>query len=56
MKKNTLLSVAAIILVILGAYMIYLGTDKNSLPPTITGIGFIIIAFVFLGLRSKRWL
>lgn len=56
MKKNTLLSLGAVLLMALGAYMIYLGTGKNLLPPTFTGIGFIIIAFVFLGLRSKRWL
>ncbi len=56
MKKNTLLSAAAFILVVLGAYMIYLGTNKDLLPPTLTGVGFIIIAFVFLGLRSKKWL
>jgi hypothetical protein len=53
MNRNVLLSLSAILLVILGAYMIYLGTDKNILPPTVTGIGFIVIAFVFLGLRKR---
>jgi hypothetical protein len=53
MNRNILLSLSATALVILGMYMIYLGTDKNLLPPTITGIGFIIIAFAFLSLRTK---
>jgi hypothetical protein len=53
MNKNLLLSFSAIILGILGAYMIYLGMDKNLLPPSITGVGFIVIAFVFLNLRNK---
>jgi len=53
MNKNLLLSFSSIVLVALGAVMIYLGVNKNLLPPTITGIGFIIIAFVFLSLRRK---
>ena len=53
MNKNFLLSFSAIALVALGITMIYLGTDKHLLPPTLTGIGFIIIAFVFLSLRRK---
>jgi len=53
MKKNTTLAVAATLLVLLGIYMIYLGTKGKILPPTITGIGFLIIAITFLGLRDK---
>jgi len=53
MNKNLLLSFSSIVLVILGAILIYLGTDMHMLPPTITGIGFIVIAFVFLSLRGK---
>ncbi|MEC4116635.1 MULTISPECIES: hypothetical protein [Myroides] len=37
----------SILLIILGIYMIYLGTKANMLPPSITGIGFIIIAALF---------
>jgi len=44
---------AAVLLMLLGTYMIYLGTKGKILPPTITGVGFIVIAFAFLGLRNK---
>jgi ABC-type uncharacterized transport system permease subunit len=52
MNKNLLLSISAIALAGLGAYMIYLGNNKHLLPPTLTGIGFIIIAVAFVGLRK----
>jgi drug/metabolite transporter (DMT)-like permease len=51
MRKNSLLTVAAFLLFILGVYMIYLGTKANILPPTVTGVGFVIIAAVFWKLR-----
>lgn len=51
MSKNNLLTLAAFLLLILGIYMIYLGTRANILPPTITGVGFVIIAAVFWKLR-----
>jgi len=53
MKKNSILINAAVLLILLGIYMIYLGTRGKILPPTITGIGFMIIAITFLGLRNK---
>jgi len=53
MNKNLLLGLSAITLIVLGVYMIYLGTGKNLLAPTITGIGFMIIAFTFISLRRK---
>jgi len=53
MKKNSTLVVAAVLLILLALYMIYLGTKGKILPPTITGIGFMIIAITFLGLRNK---
>lgn len=45
--------IAAVLLMALGVYMVYLGTSKNMIPPTVTGIGFIVIAVAFLSLRSK---
>jgi drug/metabolite transporter (DMT)-like permease len=51
MRKNSLLTVAAFLLFIFGIYMIYLGARGNILPPTVTGVGFIIIAAVFWKLR-----
>ena len=53
MNKNSTLVTAAVLLVLLGVYMVYLGTKGKILPPTITGVGFIIIAIAFLGLRNK---
>ncbi|HEU5166461.1 MAG TPA: hypothetical protein VFU29_13010 [Chitinophagaceae bacterium] len=53
MNKNSTLVIAAILLIVLGIYMVYLGTNGKILPPTMTGIGFMIIAFAFLGLRNK---
>lgn len=55
MNNNTL-KISAIILVLLGISMIYIGGFYGSqviLPPIITGIGFFVIAWVFLGLRRR---
>jgi len=54
MRKNSLLTVAAFLLFVLGVYMIYLGTKASILPatpPTISGVCFIIIGAVFWKLR-----
>jgi hypothetical protein len=40
--------VAGAALILLGIAMIYLGINAGILPPTITGIGFFVIALVFL--------
>jgi len=47
MKRSFFISLAAIILAILGVIMLYLGTKHNLLPPFVTGVGFIVIAAVF---------
>ena len=39
---------AAVTLLVLGAVMIFLGVRAGILPPTVTGIGFFVIAAVFL--------
>jgi len=55
MDKNKVLSLAAILLIILGVIMIYLGgfyAPKVILPPIITGLGFFIIAWVLNALKS----
>ncbi len=46
--------VVALILIILGVYMIYLGflPEKIMRPPLVTGVGFILIGAVFLSPRS----
>jgi len=45
--------IAALILIILGFYMLYLGflPEKIMRPPLVTGVGFIVIAAVFLSPR-----
>ena len=53
MKRNSTLVIAAVLLMALGIYMVYLGSKGKILPPTITGVGFIIIAIAFQGLRNK---
>ena len=53
MKKNTILVGGAVLLIILGIYMIFLGSKAGILPPTITGVGFIVIAGVLVGIRDK---
>ncbi|MDT8348005.1 MAG: hypothetical protein RQ756_09400 [Flavobacteriaceae bacterium] len=42
--KKALVSV----LIILGLIMIYLGLKAGMLPPSITGVGFIVIGLLFL--------
>jgi len=48
---NSLKKSVAILLILLGIAMIYIGgfyAPKVMLPPIITGVGFFLIALVFL--------
>ena len=40
--------IAAILLIVLGLVMLFLGYQLTALPPALTGVGFVIIAIVFL--------
>lgn len=56
MNKNNVLKTTAILLVILGIIMVYLGgfhSPKVILPPIITGIGFFFIAWALNALKDK---
>lgn len=53
MNKNPVLIFAAILLLLLAGYLIYLGNKASLLPPKLTGVGFIIIAIAFIGLSGK---
>jgi hypothetical protein len=56
MENSKLIKVSALALVILGLVMIYIGgfyASKVMLPPIITGLGFFIIAWVFIKLSEK---
>ncbi len=55
MDKKNVLSTAAVLLIILGIVMIYIGgfyAPKVMLPPIITGIGFFIISWVLYALKK----
>ena len=55
MKKNNVLSIATIVLIILGIVMIYIGgfyAPKVMLPPINTGLGFFVIAWVLTALKK----
>ena len=55
MKQNSTLSIVAILLIILGIAMIYIGgfyAPKVILPPIITGVGFFAIAAAFFSLKK----
>ncbi|MFM1897084.1 MAG: hypothetical protein RLZZ385_2158 [Pseudomonadota bacterium] len=39
---------AAIVMALLGLYMLYIGWDAAIRAPTVTGIGFLVIASVYL--------
>jgi hypothetical protein len=52
MKNTPLAKFAALALLLLGLWMIVIGIQHKLLPPPLTGIGFIIIAFVFFGRKE----
>lgn len=56
MDKNKILTLTALLLVILGIAMIYIGGFSGSklmLPPIITGVGFFLIAWALNVLKDK---
>lgn len=40
--------IAAVLLILLGVYMIFLGQQASIRAPIVTGLGFFVIAGVFL--------
>lgn len=44
MSKSTLSTIINVLLIVLGGYMIYLGNKAGMRPPTVTGVGLILIA------------
>ncbi|NEU08038.1 hypothetical protein GZH53_06905 [Flavihumibacter sp. R14] len=56
MTRNNVLTVSTIVMIILALIMIFLGFrsgPKILYPPVITGIGFIVIAWVLSVLKDK---
>jgi hypothetical protein len=57
MSKNKILSITAILLAVLGITMIYLGgfhAPKVMLPPILSGIGFILIAWALNTIKNNE--
>ncbi len=55
MEKQKILTLVSILLIILGLVMIYLGAftgQKLMLPPVISGVGFLVIAWGFYALKK----
>jgi len=55
MDKNKILTISAILLIIIGIAMIYIGgfyAPKVMLPPILTGVGFFVIAWAFSTLKK----
>jgi len=56
MGKNKTLTITAILLVVLGVAMVYIGgfyAPKVMLPPIISGVGFFLIAWALNALKDK---
>ena len=56
MEKNKILTTTAILLIVLGIALIYLGgfyAPKLMLPPIISGIGFFLVAWALIALKDK---
>ena len=56
MDKNKILTTTSIVLTVLEIAMIYIGgfyAPKVILPPIITGIGFLLIAWALNALKDK---
>lgn len=57
MERNNVLNVSAVILILLGVIMIVLGINtgpKILIPPIVTGIGFMVIAWTLMMLKEKH--
>jgi len=53
MKRPTLLAASAAVLALLGITLIGLGARAGIAPPTVTGIGFLVIAATLFALRRE---
>jgi uncharacterized membrane protein YiaA len=56
MDKNKILTTTAVLLIVLGIAMIYIGgfyAPIVMLPPIISGVGFFLIAWALNALKDK---
>ncbi len=57
MKRETVLTIAAVIMAALGLLIGYLGLFSGPaiiLPPVVTCVGFLVIAWVFFVFKTKQ--
>ena len=57
MKRNQVLNIGGVVLIILAILLLVLGMNagpKILVPPIVTGIGFIVIASVFMMLKEHK--
>lgn len=52
-EKNSI-NIMSLLLVIIAIVMIYLGLSAGMLPPTLTGIGFLIISWALQLLKRVK--
>lgn len=53
METNKKINVITVLLIIVAIVMIFLGIQSKILPPALTGIGFILIAWALPELKKK---
>lgn len=57
MKRETVLIIAALLMAALGLLIGYLGLFSGPavlLPPVVTAVGFLVVAWVFFVFRNKQ--
>ncbi|WGQ12477.1 hypothetical protein QG516_12660 [Pedobacter gandavensis] len=54
MEKRTVLQISAVLLIILGIAIIFVGLSgpKLMLPPVITGLGFFVVSWALFALKK----
>ncbi|MGD1839683.1 MAG: hypothetical protein ACFB0B_02140 [Thermonemataceae bacterium] len=52
MRKTQVIGIVALLLVIIGVAMIAIGIKMRILPPPLTGVGFMLIAWALWTMRK----
>lgn len=47
--------IVAVAMLLLGIAMIVIGAMGSLLPPVLTGVGFVVLAWAFLGPTTSRY-
>lgn len=54
MSRRTQLYIISVLLTITAAVMIFLGIKANILPPSLTGVGFLLIVWALLIFKKNK--